>query len=343
MVAIKGHEVDRFVARPDPGKPIILVFGPDAGLVHERADALIRSAVEDPRDPFALARIDGDALAEEPERLVEEAHTVPLFGGRRAVWVRAGSKPFVTAVERVLASPPGSDCRIVIEAGNLRRGAPLRNLCERAPKAAALPCYADQDRDLGRLIDEEMRDAGLAIAPDARELLASLIGGDRAASRSEVRKLALYAHGKATIDRGDVVAVAADATSPALDAVVDAAFAGRAADLETDFAKVRASGVAASTIAGTAIRQAAALHRLRLAVESGTSIRSAVDGSFPVLPPDRKEPVQAALSLWTAKRLERMLAQLGNTSLDVRKNARLGFPIVQRALISIAQAARRKA
>jgi len=342
MVAIKAYEVDRFVARPDAGKPIVLVFGPDAGLVHERADALIRSAVEDPRDPFALARIDGDTLAEEPERLVEEAHTVPLFGGRRAVWVRAGAKSFIPAIERVLASPPGPDCRIVIEASNLRRGAPLRNLCERAASAAALPCYADSDRDIGRLIDEEMQSAGIAIVPDARDLLASLIGGDRAGSRSEIRKLALYAHGKTAVDRDDIIAIVADATTPALDAVVDAAFAGRMTDLETDFAKVRSSGVAASTIAGAAIRQAATLHRLRLAVESGTSIRNAVEGIFPVLPPDRKESVQAALTLWTAKRLTRMLTQLGNTSLDVRKNARLAFPIAQRALLSIAWAARPK-
>src|ERR1700689_5074310 len=159
MVVVKAWEVDRFVARPDPGKPIILVHGADLGLVHERTDALIAGAVDDRHDPFSLARIDGDALAEEPERLVEEAHTVPLFGGRRAVWVRAGSRNFAAAVERVLAAPPAADCRIVIEAGDLRRGAPLRNLCERASNAAALPCYADTGRDLDRLIDDEMRAA----------------------------------------------------------------------------------------------------------------------------------------------------------------------------------------
>jgi DNA polymerase III subunit delta len=92
MVALKGAAIDRFVARPDAAKPIILLFGPDAGLVHERAGALLRSAVEDLRDPFALARIDGDTLAEEPERLVEEAHTVPLFAGGRGPSSRRSSE-----------------------------------------------------------------------------------------------------------------------------------------------------------------------------------------------------------------------------------------------------------
>ena len=43
-----------------------------------------------------------------------------------------------------------------------------------------------------------------------------------------------------------------------------------------------------------------------------------------------------------AKRLERMLGQLGETALEVRKSSKLAYPIVQRALLSIAYAARRK-
>jgi DNA polymerase III subunit delta len=339
MVALRGTAVDRFVTRPDPTKPIILVFGPDAGLVHERAGALIKSAVDDLQDPFSLARLDGDALAEEPERLVEEAHTVPLFGGRRAVWVRAGARPFVAAVERVLAAPPGADCRIVIEAGDLKRGAPLRSLCEGAAHAVALPCYEDSAGDLGRLIDEEMRGAGLTIAPDARALLLSLIGGDRAASRSEVQKLALYTNGKSSVERDDVIAVVTDATAPALDGVVDAAFAGKPADLEAEFAKTRLSGVAATTMAGAIIRHTATLHRLRVAVEQGRPIGDAVDGLGAALHFSRKDVVQAALKLTTAQRLEALLIQLGNTSLEVRKNARSAYPIVQRALLAIAQTA----
>ena len=140
MVALKANEVDAFVARPGAERPIVLMCGPDAGLVHERAEKIIHASVDDPNDPFALVRIEGDTLASEPSRLVEEAHTVPLFGGRRAVWVKAGSRNFAAAVEAVVASPP-ADCRIVIEAGDLRRTAPVRAICEKAKCAAVLPCY----------------------------------------------------------------------------------------------------------------------------------------------------------------------------------------------------------
>ena len=102
MVALKSQDIDGFIARPDPARPVVLIFGADAGLVRERAEAIIQKSVDDLRDPFALVRLDGDALSGNPSRLVEEAHTVPLFGGRRAVWVKAGARNFAAAVELLL-------------------------------------------------------------------------------------------------------------------------------------------------------------------------------------------------------------------------------------------------
>jgi len=342
MVAFKAAEVESFMARPDPDKPIVLVYGPDAGLVRERAAALVRASVDDTGDPFGLAILAGDTLAETPERLIEEAHTVPLFGGRRAILVKAGGRNFLAAMERLVAAPPGIDCRVIIEAGDLKRGAPLRTLCERTPIVAALPCYADSARDLVRLIDEEMRRTGMAITPNARALLASLIGSDRCASRSEIEKLTLYAWGRNSVDVPDVMAIVADATIPALDSLTDAAFAGWSSDVEINFGKVRSSGVSASTIASASVRQATALHISRLAVESGTSTDDVIRRATPAVHFSRVKAVRTALEIWTSRRLERSISQLGDTSLEVRRNSKLAYPIAQRALMSIAVAARRK-
>jgi DNA polymerase-3 subunit delta len=340
MVALKPFEIDKFVARPDPARPVALVFGADAGLVRERVDALVRASVDDPTDPFQLARLEGDDLAGEPTRLIEEANTVPLFGGRRAVWVKAGGRNIAAAVEAVLASSAPT-CRIVIEAGDLRRSAPLRVLCERAKNAVALPCYPDDEKALARLIDDEVRGAGLSIAADARAALVPLLGGDRLASRRELDKLALFAHGKSRIDLEDVMAVVADASTLAIDALIDAAFAGRTIELDAEFGKVRTAGTAAGTIISAALRQIAQLHKARLAIEGGASLDAAMAGIQP-LHFSRRKAVETALRIWTAVRLERTMAQLADAALDARKRPALADALAQRALLAIAVNARRK-
>jgi DNA polymerase III subunit delta len=340
MVAIKPSEADAFVARPDPARPVVLVFGPDAGLVSERANALIKSAVDDPNDPFALARLEGEALATEPSRLVEEAQTVPLFGGKRAVWVKAGSRNIASAVEALLGLRD-SECRVVIEAGDLKRNAPLRALVERAKNAAALPCYADDERSRARLIDDEMRSAGLTLAPDARAMLLPLLGGDRAASRNEVQKLALYARGEKQVTVEDVAAVISDASGLAIDDIVDAAFAGKPAELERELAKARTAGTPAGSIFFAAQRQLAQLHRWRTAIEAGESF--SVDSAVPPAQFRRKESVRAALNLWTARRLVGAMAELAEAVLESRRNSALADTVAERALLSLAVKARRSA
>lgn len=341
MVAIKPADAESFVTKPAAERPIVLVYGPDAGLVHERAERIVHASVEDVRDPFALVRLEGDALASEPSRLVEEAHTIPLFGGRRAVWVRAGRQNFAPAVEAVVAQPP-TDCRIVIEAGDLRRTSPLRTICEKAKCAAAVPCYVDNERDLIRLVDDEMRAAKLTIAPNARSALVALIGGDRQASRSEIRKLALYAHGKGSIALDDVLAIVADASALALDDVVDAAFGGRAAETETQISKALSAGTSAGTMLSWALRYVTQLHKARLALDAGEDNFTAMRSFVPPINFRRENAVKSVLDAWTAPRLQRAMEQLADTAFNARRTAALADALTQRALLMIAQQGRRK-
>jgi DNA polymerase III subunit delta len=341
LVALRGKDIDAFLARPDPGRPIVLLYGPDAGLVRERADALMASAVDDPNDPFSLVRLDGDELSSEPSRLVDEAMTVPLFGGRRAIRVRAGSRNFASGVD-TLAESPLRDCRIVIEAGELRPESPLRKICERAKTAVAIGCYPDGERDLARLIDEELRVSNLRIASDARAVLTSLLGGDRQASRNELRKLALYAHGNGEVSLDDVMAVVADASELKLDPIVDSAFAGNAAVVENEFAKAMIAGTYPGVIISAAQRQAAWLHKSALAIADGTPASAVLDGGFPRLHFSRKPAVETALRNFSPARLAAIIEQLATAALDTRKQSTLAAAIAQRTLMAIAANAKRR-
>jgi DNA polymerase-3 subunit delta len=341
LVALRGKEIDTFLARPDSGRPIILLYGPDAGLVRERADALLASAVDDPNDPFSLVRLDGDELSAEPSRLVDEALTVPLFGGRRAIRVRAGSRSFASGVD-TLAEMPLKDCRIVIEAGELRPESPLRKACERAKTAVAIGCYPDGERDLARLIDDELRPANLRIAPDARASLMALLGGDRQASRNELRKLALFAHGEGEVTLDHVMAVVADASELKLDPIVDGAFAGKPELVESEFAKAMVAGTYPGVIISAAQRQAAWLHKSALAMAEGAPLSTLLDSGFPRLHFSRKAAVETALRNFNAARLLAIIDQLAIAALDMRKLPALAAVIAQRTLLSVAVNAKRR-
>jgi DNA polymerase-3 subunit delta len=290
-------------------------------------------------DPFAVTRIAGDDLAADPARLVDEAQAIPMFGGRRAILVRAASRPIVAAVEALLAVPV-KDCRVVIEAGDLKKTAPLRALAERAREITALPCYADSGQDVARVIDEEMRAANLTIAPDARTALIALLGGDRRATRNEARKLALYAQGTGKVSLDDVLAVVADASALAIDGVLDAAFAGQPGDVETRFERLLTSGTPAGVVIGSAVRHAAQLHKMRLAIESGAAADDVLRQQRVHF---RREPaVKTALRQWPAPRLVAAMESLAAAALAIRRTGlKPEAALARNALLALARAAAR--
>jgi len=188
-----------------------------------------------------------------------------------------------------------------------------------------------------------MREADLIIASDARVALLALLGSDRLASRNEIRKLALYATGKKSIEVTDVMAVVADASQMALDGVVDAVFVGRAGEVDAEFGKARASGSSPAAIVSAAIRQVANLHKMKLALEGGDSIESVMKRAGPPVHFSRERIVGEALRAWPPARLLRAMEQLAEATLEMRRNAPLAEAIAQRTLLSIAVNARKKA
>jgi DNA polymerase-3 subunit delta len=172
-------------------------------------------------------------------------------------------------------------------------------------------------------------------------LLVPLLGGDRAASRNEIRKLVLYARDAGRIGVDDVAAVVSDASTLALDELVDTAFAGRPAELEAQLAKARAAGSAVGSIFFAAQRQLAQLHKWRTAIEQGGYF--SLDSVQPPLHFRRKSLVEVALKQWSAARLTAAMADLADAVLASRRTPALADTIAERALLSIAVKARRNA
>ena len=70
------------------------------------------------------------------------------------------------------------------------------------------------------------------------------------------------------------------------------------------------------------MRHVAQLHKARLAVETGADTGSVLSSFIPALHFSRKTPVEAALTGWTAQRLERAMEKLAEAIYETRRLAR---------------------
>ncbi len=338
MAQMKAHQVDGWLKRPDPAIAAVLVYGPDRGMVAERVRAFARNAVPDLDDPFSVVRLDAAELEADPGRLFDEAGTLPMFGGGRLIWISgavAGRK-LADAVTQVCGDP-ADGIKILIEAGDLKKGAALRSAVEGHARAMALPCYPDEGRSIDALIDETLQAADLAITLDARLALKGALGGDRLASRGELEKLVLYARGKTAVDLEDVAASVGDSAGLSMDDVVDSALAGRMDALDAAYSRHCRSGTKPFVLAAAAMRQFHALQIMRHEMETaGKSAAAVVAAQKPPVFFARKALVEKALAAWPLPAIERALQRLQGAVLQSRRRAALEEEAVGQALLAIA-------
>ncbi|CTQ57001.1 DNA polymerase III subunit delta [Roseibium album] len=340
MTVLKAGEIDRFIANPPEAGVVVLIFGPDTGLVSERASRLVAKASEGDSDPFNLMKIDASELSSDPNRLIDEVLTVPLFGGRRIIWVKdASGKNLNPSLEPVLKLDD-LQTFVVLEAGDIKKGVGLRKLIETNRRAIALPCYADNDRGIDQLIDEETRESGLTITREARAALHSLLGGDRMASRGELKKLCLYALGNGRIESEDIEAIIGDASSFETSELIDAAATGNLEVLDHGLERLSEAGSKASVIANQALKHFQNLHRMRIDIDSGKSAQQVIDSQRPPIFFSRKPKFSTQLRIWSQKDLEKSMEILSEATRISRLNDPLGVPVLSEALLKLGRAAR---
>ena len=306
---IKPSQFERFVASPPEGLNAVLVYGPDRGVVRERANAMTRSVVPDLADPFRITELEEERVASDPACLWDEAAALSMMGGRRVVRIRDAGNGLTSVMSRFLEEPAG-DALIVVEAGDLAKSASLRQLFGRADNAAAIPCYADDARTIESLIRTSLRADGLSVDPDALALLVSRLGSDRGVTRAELEKLVLYAMGDEMVTVAHVDAVLGDESALRIEEIADSAGLGDYVRLDRTLGRVWEAG----TSAGSVLRRTMMHFHQLLLVRSESDQRSDPGEAMRKLRPpvhfSRKVDFLAQIRRWNTDRIMHALKYL---------------------------------
>ncbi|MBV9784735.1 MAG: DNA polymerase III subunit delta [Acidisphaera sp.] len=320
----------------DPGDcRAVLLHGEDGGLVRERAEALLRAVAGSLHDPFRVAELDRDGFS----RIPEEVSARSLVGGRRVVRVREAGDAAAVPVAAALSGEP--EALLVLEAGELPPRSRLRAALERSAHAVVIGCYREEGGALRQFIQAELRRETVSIDPDATAWVAEQLGADRAATRSEIEKLALYAGPGGVVSLEVAAAVGGDVASLQLE---DALFAATAADVAaTDRAlgRVLAEGASPVSIVRSALFHLQRLVRARAAMAGGLAAAEAARAVRPPLFFRRIASFGAALNAWPLADLAEACRAMWETELACKQTGAPAELLCREAILSLAHRAGR--
>lgn len=329
---LDSTRVAGFLANPPDNCRAVLLYGDDAGLIRERAETLVRAVAGTLDDPFRVAELERDGI----NRISEEMAALALTGGRRAVRVREASDTATAAVEAVLAA--GGDSMLVLEAPGLASRSRLRAVAERSPAAAAIGCYPEEERGLQQTIRETLARHRVSVDSDAVEWLATQLGADRAATRGELEKLALYAGPGGRADLEAAQACVGDLAGLSLDDALFAATAGDAEQADRALERALAEGATPVGVLRAALMHLQRLQRVRSGMdESGASAAEAAQSARPPVFFRRKPAFTAALGLWRSPALGDACTALWEAELACKQTGAPAEVLCRDAVLGLAR------
>ncbi len=331
------RDIEPFVNNPNVGARVILVYGPDNGLMQERCRTMGMSIVDDYNDPFNVAVIAASELPDDPAKLSDEANAISMMGGKRLIRVTDAADKLTVLVKEYLANPNDNSV-ILLQAGELSPRSSLRKLCESDKAAAAVPCYVEDERDLARLIRETMQGANLQIEQDAIMWLASNISGNRQKARGELEKLITYmGEDGARISLLDVQACCGQAGASSLDNLVYGASGSNPALALKSYEQLISEGVNFIVVLRSLQNHFRRMHMVKSRLAAGEDI----DGAMKKLSPPiffKQAPIfKGQIHKWSLPALSNTLDRLCTLEAQCKTTSMPVETLCSQALLSISK------
>jgi DNA polymerase-3 subunit delta len=169
--------------------------------------------------------------------------------------------------------------------------------------------------------------------------LQSRLDADRALSRSEIEKLALYCLGRPLITFEDVDALVGDAAGLAVERIAEAVADGRTKEAVSDFGRALASGENAQMIIGVLQRYFMKLHRVRGDVDAGLRLDDALKSVRPPLFFKQKDIFTRQVRSWPRGQLDQALRRIAEAAKTARLSSSLEDVIAERLILAISSMA----
>jgi len=347
MVAFKGNKAQSAAAQPPDNISALLIYGPNAGLIRERAKAAVCYAVEDLADSFRLCELQAKDVGDDPARLADELGALAFAGGRRAIWLKDATDGLTKTVSEALENEFG-DTLLVIEAGNLGPRSSLRKMFEGGSNLGAIPCYDDDHDSLRDYVSDFLRERRATIDSDAHYWLIERLGRDRMQVKNELDKLVLYASGDSTessesefrITLDTVIASSGDAGVWSLDQLAATVASGDLNEIDRSLYLAFEQGIQPVAALRAVARRFIQLHFVVGSVARGGTIDKTIGALRPPIFFKHRSAFRNQAMRWSLLRIAQALDILSSAEIECKSTGKPADKICARALISIGAAAR---
>jgi len=250
-----------------------------------------------------------------------------LFDSKKAIFINRVSDKIYNLIEDILQKDI-SETIIFLEAEALDKKSKIRNLFEKEKKLVCVPCYEDNNINLTKIVNGELRKSNLKISNESINLLIQRASGDRENLRNEIEKLISFGKDKKTVSFDDIKKLTNLAENHQNDHIINICLNRENKSLK----KIIEDNIFSTEDFFILIRVLSKkIHRL-IKLKNLMNENSNVDNVISQIKPPifwkEKNEVKKQINLWTVGQLNNIIKKISQIELDCKKNNELSLKIM---------------
>lgn len=316
---LTARDIGGFLKQPDVKAQAVLIYGPDSGLVRERALAITNTLLGKNYDPLNRVELTGAQVKADAAILLDELNAMSLMGGRRVVILREPTERIESVIKGAFEGTKNSTY-LIIEAGELSSTSSIRKLFEKEEHFAALPCYLEDERGMEQTIRSILSGYGLNASQDAVLYLVSNLGNDRLVTLKELEKIALYMGEEKNVTLEIAMLLTGNNASEGFDDLCNSIALGKISESAKLLTHLLHEGTQPVAIVRTLVRYFQRLDLLQGYIKSGQNRDQAIKMLRPPIFYKSVPIIERALSRWSAAKISYSLNLLLRTEKELKSS-----------------------
>ena len=256
-----------------------------------------------------------------------------LFETEKLIMVNRCTDKILGFVQEIIEKEI-DDVKIIFKSSILEKRSKLRLYFEKSKKIICTPFYKDNHKTLSLIISDFFKKKNIPISQEIINILVDRSGGERSSLNNELGKIESYIYEKRKISFDEISVITNLSENYSVSELIDSCLKKNLKKTINILNENNYNSEDCLLIIRTFLIKLKRLLDLKLKTEKGETIDTVINSYKPSIFWKDKEVVKTQIKIWSLTEIHKLLSQINETELKIKKNIESGLLILSDFLIT---------
>ena len=302
-----------------------LLYGENFGLKKDVKDFISKEITKLEKDT-ELANLYENEIIENEENFYNLIYSGSLFSKNKIITIYDATDKIINKLNNIYEKYP-EGISIIIFSDVLEKKSKLRNFFEKEKEIICIPCYLDNEKDLGIIAQLEFKKSNIVLSREIINLLIEKANFDRNNLRNEIEKIKLYALNKKKLEIDEIKSLINFSGDHKSDILVNECLCGNILQYKKIISELYTTTINQILLLRILSNKIQRLLKMKEQVDTVNNLENVINNSKPPIFWKEKPIVKKQLSIWSLNDLKLMIGEVNTTELLCKKNPQISNSI----------------